>query len=227
MNNLIKLLQNQELVWQGSAKITSQKKISTGYDELDQQLDGGFLQTGVTEIQALNGIGELRLLLTTLSASLSEQRLVVFIAPQGIVTPQALAAQNIELDKVVEIFPENQKDSLWAAEQCLRSGACHSVVLWIYEALEIHQIKRLQIASETGHCRQFVLRAYKAESLSLPFDLSLTLHPHTKGLNVKINKRKRGWSSKHFTIDMEKYWPTLTLQPTPDNLVYFPNIKAG
>ena len=228
MNNLIELLQHQELVWQGTTKVPGQEEnLSTGFGELDQQLDGGFLKTGVTEIQSSSGIGELRLLLPVLQQAVEEQRLVVFISPEGMVMPEALGAFGFDLDKILIVYPKEQKDALWAAEQCLKSGACHSVVMWTKQALEIHQVKRLQVASDTGNCRQFVIRESKTESLSLPFTLSLSLQPHPQGLTAKINKRKRGWPSGSFVINMAKRWPALSVQDAPDNLLHFPKVKAG
>ncbi|QBF83553.1 translesion DNA synthesis-associated protein ImuA [Shewanella maritima] len=226
MTNLIELLQHQHLVWQGSAQVAP-KATTTGFTELDEHLAGGFHTTGVTEIQSESGVGELRLLMPVLAEAKVQQRLIVFIAPQGLISAQALAAQGIELDKVLTIYPKDQQQALWTAEQCLRSGACHSVLMWSYQALEIHHVKRLQVASETGNCRQFILREGKAESLSLPFDLSLSLQTHAKGVTVKINKRKCGWPSEAFHINMVDRWPSLTQQALPDNLIPFPQVQTG
>ena len=226
MNKLIDLLQQQHLVWQGANKTPAQAGCSTGYDELDERLEGGFPK-GVIEIQSDHGIGELRLLLPVLKSASVEERLIVFIAPFGVVSSQALAAQGIALDKVVVVYPSKQQEALWAAEQCLRSGACHSVVMWLEQPLEVHQVKRLQTASKAGNSQQFILRIDKAESLSLPFDLSLLLQPHAQGLSARINKRKGGWPSENFTVNMAKYWPMLVQQPRPDNLVQFPKISVG
>ncbi|WP_286232675.1 translesion DNA synthesis-associated protein ImuA [Thalassotalea sediminis] len=226
MNELIELLQHQHLVWQGSIKTPAQKKQSTGFEELDQHLDGGFLQ-GVTEIRSMEGIGELRLLLPTLKYAIEEQRLVVFIAPRGLISPQMLVTQGFDLQNFLLVYPDKHQDALWTAEQCLRSGVCHSVVMWFDKSLAMHQIKRLQIASEAGNSHQFILRTNKQESLSLPVELSLSLKPHPQGLIACINKRKGGWPSDKFIINMEKYWPMLTLQPLPNNLVPFPKVKVS
>lgn len=227
MNELIDLLQNQELVWQGTANIQSKSGLSTCYRELDDELSGGFVKNGVTEILSPVGIGELRLLLPSLQEAKSEDRLTAFIAPRGLITPEAIVAQGYDLNNVLVIYPSDQKDTLWAAEQCLRGGTCHSVLLWTEQAFEIHQIKRLQVACDTGNAKTFILRTERAESLSLPFDLSLSLSAHHQGVTAKINKRKRGWPSAKFPINMSTQWPSLTVQPVPDNLVHFPKVKIG
>jgi len=226
MNNLIDLLQHQQLVWQGTRKTPVRDVDATGYSEIDQRLDGGF-QKGVTEIQANYGIGELRVLLPVLKRAVTEERLIVFISPPGVVGAQALTEQGFLLGKVIVVYPDKQQEALWAAEQCLRSGVCHSVVMWTNNALEVHQIKRLQVASEVGSSHQFILRTQKAESLSLPFDLSLSLLPHVQGLSARVNKRKGGWPSDSFIVNMVEQWPSLTLQPAPDNLIQFPSVNVG
>jgi len=228
MNKLINILQRQQLVWHGSKQNPIQTGNSTGYDELDEHLDGGF-QKKVTEIQSIAGIGELRLLLPILKNAVAQERLIVFIAPFGIISPQALTNQGFELDKIIIIYPDKIQDNLWAAEECLRSGACHSVIMWVEHPLEVHHIKRLNMASETGNCHQFIIRTQKVESLSLPLELSLSLKPHTQGLSARINKRKQGWPSNNFTIDMSKHWPTLTLKSAhpSSNLIHFPKARLG
>lgn len=226
MNKIIERLHKQDLVWQGSAKVPTQQVSSTGFDELNQQLGGGFPK-GIIEVQSISGIGELRLLLPAIRQSVSEQRLAVFIDPYAKVCAQALATQGFELDKIVIISPDKFKDCLWAAEQCLSSGACHSVVMWAESPLEVHHIKRLKMASEVGNCQQFILRANKRESLTLPVDLSISLTPHIQGLSAQINKRKRGWPSNTFTINMAELWPSLTLSSGSENVVNFPAQRVG
>lgn len=227
MNRLIDLLQEQYPVWQGSAQIPEHCICSSGYPELDQALAGGFSVKGVTEIQSDVGIGELRLLMPTLCLANEEQRLIVFIAPKGVISAQHLISKGLSPDQVLVIYPDDQQQALWSAEQCLASGACHSVVMWLMEGLEIHQIKRLQVASDKGNCRQFILRSEKKESLSLPFDLSLSLKAYGQGVAAKINKRKYGWPSEQFNINMSKLWPELIVQARPDNVLPFPQAQMG
>ncbi|TLU64816.1 translesion DNA synthesis-associated protein ImuA [Thalassotalea litorea] len=225
MNKLIKDLQHRHLVWHGAVKTPEPELESSGYSELDQHLNGGLIKAGAIEILTETGIGELRLLLPTLTAD--PDRLLIFINPPGHVNATMLAAQKVDLQHVVIITPEQEKDALWSTEECLKSGACGSVLLWLDQAIEIHQVKRLQLAAEKGASRVFMLRQKRYETLSLPLDLSLSLSASPAGVDAQINKRKRGWPSKAFHIDMQRHWPSLTLGEIPDNLIYFPASKAG
>lgn len=225
MNNLIELLERQELVWQGSAKQQTGQYYATGYSELDQQLNGG-LPIGVTEINSMLGIGELRLILPLLRSNMKQQ-LVVFINPPGINSAQMLLEQGFELDKIILLQPSTTAEALWAAEQCLRSGTCYAVLMWHDGALKVHHIKRLQVACEATSSLQFLFRTKKTDTLALPLDVSLSVTPHKQGLTVRINKRKRGWPSENFLLNMCKAWPHLTLQQAPSNIVHFPVEKVG
>lgn len=208
MHELIKNLQDRQLIWRGLQSTTQGSTTSTGYPQLDKQLDGGFPTHGVIEVESQQGIGELRLL-TPYLAQQNSQKLAIFINPPGKICAEFFSSQGIELDNILVIEPPRDLDALWAAEQCLKSGACHSVLLWGAD-LEIHQTKRLQAASETGKCLQFHFKATSHNQLSLPVSLSMKLSSHAQGLKVEVTKRKGSWSYGSFILDMTPNWPLLT-----------------
>ncbi|UPR29593.1 translesion DNA synthesis-associated protein ImuA [Vibrio crassostreae] len=208
MHELIKNLQDRQLIWKGLQSTTQGSTTSTGYPHLDKQLDGGFPTHGVIEVESQQGIGELRLLTPYLSQQ-NSQKLAIFINPPGKICAEFFSGQGIELENILVIQPQHDLDALWAAEQCLKSGACHSVLLWGAD-LEIHQTKRLQAASETGKCLQFHFKATSHNQLSLPVSLSMKLSSHAQGLKVEVTKRKGSWSYGSFILDMTHNWPLLT-----------------
>ncbi|ARP37801.1 MULTISPECIES: translesion DNA synthesis-associated protein ImuA [Vibrio] len=217
MHELIKNLQDRQLIWKGLQSTTLGSTTSTGYPQLDKQLDGGFPTHGVIEVESQQGIGELRLL-TPYLAQQNSQKLAIFINPPGKIGAEFFSSQRIQLENILVIEPQRDLDALWAAEQCLKSGACHSVLLWGTN-LEIHQTKRLQAASETGKCLQFHFKATSHNQLSLPVSLSMKLSSHAQGLKVEITKRKGSWSYGSFILDMTHNWPLLTEQVVyEDNL---------
>lgn len=208
MHELIKNLQDRQLIWKGLQSTTLGSTTSTGYPQLDKQLDGGFPTHGVIEVESQQGIGELRLL-TPYLAQQNSQKLAIFINPPGKICAEFFSNQGVELDNILVIEPQRDLDALWAAEQCLKSGACHSVLLWGAD-LEIHQTKRLQAASETGKCLQFHFKSTSHNQLSLPVSLSMKLSSHAQGLKVEVTKRKGSWSYGSFILDMTHNWPLLT-----------------
>ncbi|GAA5645345.1 MULTISPECIES: translesion DNA synthesis-associated protein ImuA [Vibrio] len=225
MYELIEHLKHKHLIWQGSQVTATSDTLPTGFSVLDQKLDGGLPSHGVVEIQSPGGVGELRLLMPHIQRT-SYHRLTVLVNPPGLLCAEQLQSQGIDNQKVLLLYPSTPKQALWAAEQCLKSGACSNVLLW-HQGLEVHQARRLQVASETGHCLQFLFKPQQMNLLSLPVSLSLTLMPHRRGLSVTITKRKGGWPHGSFTLDMGHLWPSLTLSQPDPVIIPFPLQKQG
>lgn len=221
MTDLISLLQQRSLVWHGAQQKAACSSQSTHYPELDQKLDGGFPEHGVVGIAGLSAIGELRLLLPFLH---QQTRLLVYIHPPGQICAEQLHHYGVELSRVLVIYPDKAIDALWAAEQCLKSGACAAVLLW-QTAVEVHQVKRLQVAAETGKSVLFWYRSTNKSEVSLPVSLNLNLMANDHGLDIHINKRKGGWPLAVFCLDMRQHWPNQTLHYAA-NVVPFPISKA-
>lgn len=227
MNSILNYLKNKRLVWQAHQNSRTTNVNSTGFSELDAELQGGFPQQGVIDVDTPMGIGELRLLMPNLLARQHDtERLMVFIAPPMQVNSEMLAEYGFNLQHVLIIHPDSRKQALWSAEQCLKSGCCHGVLLW-HQGMEIHQVKRLQLAAEQGDALHIILRQPKQLSLSLPVSLGMRLRAHPQGLKVEITKRKGGWPSQPFTLNMSRHWPRLTLQPRPTNVLTFPHSKVS
>lgn len=225
MYELIEQLKQKQWLWQGKMPHEPQHHYSTGFALLDQKLDGGFPKHGVIELQTTSGIGELRLLLPHLTQN-NDGRLSVFIRPPGYLCAEMLATEKLDHNQVLLIYPDSAQHALWAAEQCLKSGACSNVMLWQTE-LEVHQARRLQVASETGSCLHFLFQQPQQSLFSLPVNLSMTLTPHPQGLEVTITKRKGGWSRGSFVLDMSQRWPHLSIQKPDPVVIPFPLRKQG
>lgn len=225
MYELIEHLKQKQWLWSGSQTPDSGDYYSTGHDLLDQKLEGGFPKHGVVELQGASSIGELRLLFPHLKNT-SQERLSVFIQPPGYLCAEQINNEGLDNNKVLLIYPQNDKEALWAAEQCLRSGACSNVLLW-HPELEVHQARRLQVASEHGNCLHFIFKTAQKSLFSLPVSLSMTLLPHALGVEITITKRKGGWPQGSFVIDMSAAWPSLTLQPKPPVIIPFPIRQQG
>ena len=228
--------QNKGLVWYGCKNNDHIAKAKTHYDELDSRLHGGFPTSGIIEVKSMLGIGELRLILPFLADQQGNQNAeCVFIAPPIQLNAEFLIANGLELSQTLIIPAYDPVEALWAAEQCLNSGCCSTVVLWQAE-LSIKQVRRLMLACEQGASSLILIRNSQAKSkgtrvLSLPSALSLSLHAHPMGIKVKIDKQKGGIGSSPFIINMTERWQDFTItnseQATsrePSNVLAFPNI---
>ncbi|WP_026376515.1 translesion DNA synthesis-associated protein ImuA [Aestuariibacter salexigens] len=227
MNSLLSYLKNKQLVWHGSHQCAAMPDTSrSGYPELDNALHGGLPEQGVIDICSITGIGECRLLLPHIAHQQQQhKRLLTFIAPPYRINAELLLAQGIDLKQTLMIYPDSPEHALWAAEQCLASGSCCTVMLW-HQALTIHQVKRLQLAARKGESLQILFRPEQQQQ-SLPVTLGLQLQPHSNGLNARISKQKGGWPGEFFSINMRTRWPWLYQRPQPDNLLHFPRSRAS
>ncbi len=190
--------------------------LSSGFAELDQVLAGGFPAHTVIELHSPIGIGELRLLLPCLTRPLVRSQLLAFINPPMLIGSQMLQAAGITPSQVLVLHPATAQDALWAAEQCLKSGCCGSVVLW-QPSLSIAQLKRLQLCAQDGQASLFIFRGQRQAQISLPVALSLQLSPACQGVKVQVLKRRGGWPTAPVLVDMTARWPRFSVQPTAAN----------
>ena len=185
-------------VWSLHEAIPHGMMLSSGFAELDQVLAGGFPAHTVIELQSPLGIGEFRLLLPCLTRTSARSLLLVFINPPLPISSQMLQTAGISPEQVLFLHPANVQDALWAAEQCLKSACCGSVVLW-QPQLSIAQLKRLQLCALDGQATLFMFRDQRQHQLSLPLALSLQITPALQGVRVRVLKR-RGAFLRH------RYW---------------------
>ena len=230
MHDIIQHLKSQHLVWQANLTKTDpqQLRTSSGFSELDDLLGGGFPPHGVVEMESIGSIGELRLLAPYLKAT-QTNGVTAFIQPPALVNSLFLHYIGLDINQVWVVNPTHPKDALWAAEQCLKSGVCSNVLLW-QEELEIHQVKRLQVASEQGTCPLFMLKPNMTNRLSLPVSLSLKLQGNVQGVKVEVLKRKGGWSKGSVDISFQHHYPQLVMPSTthiPSTVVNFPLANQG
>ncbi len=228
MSALLEQLTRRQLVWQGNSQQQVYQAVSSGYPELDQQLGGGFPASGLIDIQSEAGIGELRLLLPYLQQQQQQsQRLLVFIGPPTGLSADMLAGAGLDLSQLLIITPMPQttpakklsprslsanrfnlkQQALWAAEQCLHSGCCVSVLLWP-AVISLAQARRLQLSAEQGAASMILLRQ-PGQGLSLPVNLSVSLQPDKQGLQLTVLKRKGSWPAAPFLVNMQSRWPAL------------------
>ena len=79
--------------------------------------------------------------------------------------------------------------------------------------MEIHHIRRLQLAAEKGAALQIILRPRQSNSIALPVSLGLKLAAQPRGIEVHITKRKGAWPGQLFSVNMAVHLPQFTLAP--------------
>jgi hypothetical protein len=160
----------------------------TGLASLDAELPGGGWPRGaLSEILIeSDGIGECSLLLPALAALTQAKKRVVFVAPPYVPYAPALVAAGIDLAQIVYI-EAGRADTHWTAEQCLRAGCCGAVLNWMPDT-DYRQLRRLQLAAETGAAIGFVFRPLAAARETSPAALRLKVAMSERGPRIEILK---------------------------------------
>lgn len=145
-------------VWRGRAAPIPAGDQPTGWPALDAALpSGGWPDAALSEVlSASDGTGELRLVLPTVKRLTGGKRPVVLIAPPYAPCVAGWRQAGVAMGRV-QIVRTAEKDALWAAEQCLRSGSCAAVLLWPHKA-DDRALRRLQVAADTGKALGIVFR---------------------------------------------------------------------
>ncbi|MBC3338556.1 translesion DNA synthesis-associated protein ImuA [Pseudomonas proteolytica] len=175
-------------VWKGRPAAPPASVHPTGLAALDAVLpSGGWPEAALSEILvAQQGVGELQLVWPTLARLSAAGERIVLVAPPY--TPYPHAWQNAGVDlRQLSVIQADDRDALWAAEQCLRSGSCGAVLCWPRKA-DDRALRRLQVAAETGQTLAFAWRAMGEAIDPSPAALRLAVEPH----QVRVLKCRGG-----------------------------------
>jgi len=177
-------LLDERRVWKGRQSAAPVSLQPTGHSALDAALpSGGWPAAALSEILvASDGSGELRLLWPTLARLADSGERLVLVAPPYIPYPQAWLAAGIDMAQLT-VVQARDRDALWAAEQCLRSGSCGAVLCWPGH-VDDRALRRLQVAAETGQTLAFACRPLAAANNPSPAALRIAIDTRPQQLRV-------------------------------------------
>ncbi|AZD16608.1 translesion DNA synthesis-associated protein ImuA [Pseudomonas chlororaphis] len=180
----LETLFNAGRVWKGRPTAPAASPQPTGHAMLDAALPGGgWPEAALTEILiAAQGVGELQLLWPTLARLSAAGERIVLVAPPHVPYPQAWQNAGVDLRQLA-VIQAGERDALWAAEQCLRSGSCGAVLCWPQQA-DDRALRRLQVAAETGQTLAFAYRSLKDALNPSPAALRLAVEARPAQLRV-------------------------------------------
>ncbi|MFO2463051.1 translesion DNA synthesis-associated protein ImuA [Pseudomonas sp. 15FMM2] len=177
-------------VWKGRPAAPPASIHPTGLTALDAVLpSGGWPEAALSEILInQEGVGELQLVWPTLARLSTAGERIVLVAPPYIPYPHAWTNAGVDLRQLV-LVQANDRDALWAVEQCLRSGSCGAVLCWPRQA-DDRALRRLQVAAETGQTLAFAWRAM-SEAIN-PSPAALRLAVEARPAQVRVLKCRGG-----------------------------------
>jgi len=177
-------------VWKGRPAAPPASVHPTGLAALDAVLPtGGWPESALSEILMVkDGVGELQLVLPTLARLSAAGERIVLVAPPYTPYPHAWQNAGVDLRQLTVVRAE-ERDALWAVEQCLRSGSCGAVLCWPRKA-DDRALRRLQVAAETGQTLAFAWRALSDALNASPAALRLAVD--ARPAQVRVLKCRGG-----------------------------------
>ncbi|MGE8281049.1 MAG: translesion DNA synthesis-associated protein ImuA [Stenotrophomonas sp.] len=178
-------LLHERRIWRGQPAPLPPSRQSTGHALLDEVLPtGGWPESALSEILLpADGVGELRLLWPSLARLTQTGERVVLVAPPHLPYAPAWQAAGVDLRHIQVVEAAEQRDALWATEQCLRSGSCGAVLCWPQLA-EDKALRRLQVAAESGQTLAFACRPLQAVRNPSPAALRIAIDAQPAQLRV-------------------------------------------
>jgi hypothetical protein len=205
--NRAEMLQQLTQLCRAGIESAPKEIIPSGCSPLDAILPGGGWRSGtlVELMPDQTGVGELRLLMPTLSRITQGERHVAFISPPFIPFAPALSQHAIRLERLLVINALSPKDMLWCMEQTLRCKSFGAVLAWP-TALVDREIRRLQLAAETGASIGFVYRSMQAARETSPAAVRLCLQRKDQhSLEIHVLKCRGTRAGITFTTDAEAH----------------------
>lgn len=199
---LVSLLQSPHIWRMGDMPQLERTGWPTGFETLDAELpEGGWPKQGLIELLCdRTGIGEVSLLLHALAALSAEQRSIAWINPPFLPYAPALSNAGIDISRVLIIRPDAHAETLWAAEQTLRSGAMGAVLVWLKQDVEYSCLRRLQLAAETGRTAGFLYRHSLFATQPSPAPLRVRVDGKENALAATLLKRRGLMGSRHIVL---------------------------
>jgi protein ImuA len=175
-------------LWVGTRGRMEVARLSTGHAALDAALEGGWPRGTLIELLACGpGLGRLALLLPALAA-LSRDGHIAWLA-EAPYAP-ALARAGVGLDHVLVVDTADKRRCLWAAERCLKSGACDALVMEEDGRLADPLLRRLKLAAAGNDAIAFLLRKSATAATASPAGLRLLVAglPHSGTRRITVLK---------------------------------------
>ena len=166
--------------------------LATGFEGLDQILNGGFPKSARTVITGQPGAGRMTLAAQALAEETRRHRPVAWVDAAGLVYPPALEAQGVELSRLLLVQGAAER-SAYAAEQIIDTGAFQVVVVSGLDAhLDAARARRLQTASEGARVSTLLVLEPPAAQRVQGAALKLHLTRRAHHIQVEVEKDRSG-----------------------------------
>ena len=218
LSSLQPLLDRRRLWRARDSQFESRSGIATGWRMLDAVLPGYGWQAGtLSELLCAQPELAMRLLQPALVKLSRQQRLIVWVGMPWLPYAPAWQRAGLELSRFLIVSAQN-KQAQWAAEQALRL-AKGSVLVSLFNRLDLQHSRRLQLAADAGGSYAFLLRPLSALNECNAAQLRLQLDAHAQGLRVTVHKRRGAFALPPFVLEKSSRsvrWPMRPILPATE-----------
>jgi hypothetical protein len=163
-------------VWRGRQDSMAAARLPTGYQALDKILGGGWPPGSLVEVLTSGpGLGELTLLIPAVAACTRAGQMVAWLPSELLPYAPALVQAGVDLRRLLLVAVRDDRQKLWAAEQCLRSGACTAVIIAASARTPDKSLRRLKLAAAAGGGTGFLLGDASAAGQASPASVRLAV----------------------------------------------------
>jgi cell division inhibitor SulA len=172
----------------------NRQSVPTGFASLDEELQlNGWPKHGAVEVLSdHDGTENMGLFLPTMERLSSEKRWQAFINSPHTPYAPLLRAHNIPSEQILMVHPKHRDETLWAAEQAVRSTTCSTVFVWLGSThYRYAEIRKLQLAATSTDTLLFLFRSSDALTDATPVSLRLHINAYREVTVVKQRGGKR------------------------------------
>lgn len=186
------LLEIRALLQAQAPFLAEREGLSSGHDDLDRLLSGGFPRGGLVVLSGLSGAGRMTVAAGVLAEETRAGRPVAWIDGRGTLYPPALAALGVVPERMLMVRGAKER-SVYAAEQIIDSAAFRVVVASGLDGwLTATRARRLQTASEGARVATLLLLEPPAAAQLQNVALRLGLTRRKSAIQIEVEKDRAG-----------------------------------
>ncbi|MCK7460333.1 ImuA family protein [Idiomarina aminovorans] len=199
MQTKLQTLIQQGLVWHGQVTDSQTPTLSTGFQQLDRALGGGWQYPGLHEWQLQTAFSEQALLLPLVQQAVQKKQSVFWVNPPAWLSAAGLHYYGLNESMQVVIQTQAEK-SAWAFEQVLQTKNSLALGWFGQKAATAQCVRRWHKAAQTGQMG-VVLTDPALNQEARAYSNRIRLKLSEAGVMLDVLKRKVGWPLENVVLN--------------------------
>lgn len=198
MQTKLQALIQQGVIWHGETTGSEAATLSTGFEQLDKILGGGWQYPGLHEWQLQHSFSEQKLLLPLIQQAVQQKQSVFWINPPAWLSAAGLHHYGLtgSMQVVIQTNPEK---SVWAFEQVLKTKEALALGWFAQKTTTAQCVRRWYKAAQTGQMG-VVLTEPASNEEARAYSNRLRLKLSEAGITLDLLKRKAGWPLENIVL---------------------------